>query len=181
MSPVFAIFFLFLICYSFILLWLASGYLRTPFFIAKEKNLQLPLTLIICARNEEKNIGLCLSSLLKQNYVLNKVQLILINDASNDATVPRAENLLKTSGLNYKIISNAQQKGKKHSITYAMQFATNELIVLRDADTFTLSSKWLQSISDFYKKHFRKNERLFFPWRYRFRRWHFFPGRCQKN
>ncbi len=151
MSLVFYILFALLFCYSFTLLWLASGYLRTAYFIPKEKNLQIPLTLIICARNEEKNIGLCISSLLKQEYVLNKVQLILINDASSDATVQRAENILKTSGINYKIISNHQQKGKKQSITYAMQFASNELIVLRDADTFTLSHKWLQSISDFYQ------------------------------
>lgn len=151
MSLLIYIFFAVLFCYSFILLWLAYGYLRTPFFLPKEKNLQLPLTLIICARNEEKNIGFCLSSLLKQNYVLSKVQLILINDASSDHTVQRAESILKTSGINYKIISNQHQKGKKQSITYAMQFATNELIVLRDADTFTLSPKWLQGISDFYQ------------------------------
>jgi len=151
MSLLIYTFFALLFCYSVILLWLSSGYLRTPFFVPRDKKLQLPLTLIICARNEEKNIGFCLSSLLKQDYVLTKVQLILINDASSDSTVHRAEQILRSSGLNYKIISNQQQKGKKHSITYAMQFAMNALIVLRDADTFTLSPKYLQSISDFYQ------------------------------
>lgn len=145
------IFFTFLFGYAVLLIWLASGFLRTAYFSAKEKNLQVPLTLIICARNEEKNIEMCLNSLLKQNYVLQKVQLILINDNSTDSTVYRAEHILKSSGLNYKIITNQQQKGKKQSITYAMQFATNELIVLRDTDTFTLSKGWLQSISDFYQ------------------------------
>jgi len=151
MSAVFYILFALLFCYSVTLLWLAAGYLKTARFLPKEKKLQLPLTLIICARNEEKNISLCLSSLLKQNYVMNKVQLILINDASSDTTVQKAETILKTSGINYKIISNQQQKGKKQSITYAMRFASNELIVMRDADTFTLSTSWLQSISDFYQ------------------------------
>ena len=151
MNALIYILFALLTGYSAVLLWLASGFLRTHYFSPKEKNLQLPLTIIICARNEEKNIMICLSSLLKQNYVLNKIQLILINDASNDATVTRAETILKHSGINYKIISNQQQKGKKHSITYAMQFAVNDLIVLRDADTFTLSNFWLQNISDFYQ------------------------------
>ena len=151
MNVLISIFFVLLVCYSGILLWLAFGYLRTAHFSSKEKKLQLPLTIIICARNEEKHIMICLSSLLKQNYVLNKVQLILINDASTDTTVTRAESILKNSGINYKIISNQHQKGKKQSITYAMQFAINDLVVLRDADTFTLSDQWLQSISDFYQ------------------------------
>lgn len=151
MSLVIYFLFALLITYSGILLWLAFGFIKTGYFIPENKNLQIPLTLIICARNEEKNIGFCLKTLLKQDYVLNKVQLILINDASSDSTVQQAETILKPSGINYKIISNPHQKGKKQSITYAMQFAVNELIVLRDADTFTLSGKYLQSISDAYQ------------------------------
>ncbi|PBQ32628.1 hypothetical protein CNR22_12895 [Sphingobacteriaceae bacterium] len=151
MSLVIYILFALLFCYTLTLLWLALGFARTTYFVPETKNLQLPLTLIICARNEEKNIALCLNSLLKQEYVHGKVQLILINDASSDSTVQQAEAILSASGINYKIISNAEQKGKKQSITYAMQFATHDLIVLRDADTFTRSSKWLQSISDFYQ------------------------------
>lgn len=153
MNPVLIGLFALLSLYAVILLWLAIGFLRTSYFKAKEKNLQMPLTLIICARNEEKNISICLNSLLKQEYVLSKVQLLLINDASSDQTVQRAEAILRRSAINYKIITNVDQKGKKESITYAMQFALNEVIVLRDADTFTLSPKWLQSISDFYQNH----------------------------
>lgn len=145
--------FILLFLYTLLLLWLAVGFLRSRYFKSKEKKLQVPLTIIMCARNEEKNISICLNSLLKQDYALSKVQLLLINDASHDQTVSRAEAILRKSGLNYKIISNAEQKGKKESITSAMPFAVNELIVMRDADTFTLSSKWLQSISDFYQQN----------------------------
>ena len=114
--------------YAFFLFYLALGFLRTGTFRVKEKFLQLPITLIICARNEEQTITQCLQSIVRQNYVMGKIQLIVIND-------------------------NQQQKGKKESISYAMQFANNHLIVLRDADTFTVSNKWLQSISDFYQTH----------------------------
>jgi poly-beta-1,6-N-acetyl-D-glucosamine synthase len=152
MSVLVYILFSFLVFYALILAWTAIGFAFTPYFKAKDKNLQVPLSIIICARNEEKNISICLNSLLKQNYVLHKVQLILMNDASRDNTVQRAEAILSRSGINYQIISNAQQKGKKQSISYAMQFVKNKLILLRDADTFTLSPSYLQSISDFYQK-----------------------------
>jgi glycosyltransferase involved in cell wall biosynthesis len=129
--------------------WFAFGFIKTNNFITTYAN-HTPLTIIICARNEEKTIGRCLASILKQDYDLAKIELILINDASSDSTVFQAESVLKNSKLNYKIISNPIQKGKKLSISYAISQANNELLVLRDADTFTTSTLWLQNISDFY-------------------------------
>lgn len=151
MSLLVYVFFALLAGYGLILLWLAAGFLRSSAPGNAEYDPKLPLTIIICARNEEKHITRCLNSILQQAYAREKIQLLLINDASTDSTVQRAEQVLKPSGINYRIISNPQRKGKKQSITYAMQFAANELIVLRDADTFTVSPLWLQSISGFYQ------------------------------
>ena len=145
------IFFSILLVYAIVMTWFAIGFIKTNYFIATYEN-STPLTIIICARNEEKTIGRCLASILKQDYDLGKVQLILINDASTDSTVFQAESVLKNSKINYKIISNPVQKGKKLSITYAISQANNELLVLRDADTFTTSTLWLQNISDFYSE-----------------------------
>lgn len=146
------VFYILLVClgiYMLILGWLAAGFQKTALFRPAQKN-SLPLSIIICARDEEKNIVRCLKSILDQDYDLRNVQLILINDASRDATVQLAERVLKGSGMSYRIISNQQQKGKKQSISYAMQFVTHELVVLRDADTFTRSRNWLRSVSGFY-------------------------------
>lgn len=152
MSLILYIAFAFLFFYSLVLAWLAIGFLRTKFFVSKRQHAQTPLTIIICARNEEKHIALCLHSVLNQHYDKKNYQLILINDASTDNTVQQAESVLKNSDLNYKIISNPKQKGKKQSIAYAMQFAQHDLIVLRDADTFNTSHLWLQTISDFFQE-----------------------------
>ncbi|MDP3557533.1 MAG: glycosyltransferase [Bacteroidota bacterium] len=143
------ILFSFLIIYAGILIYFGVGFLKTHFF-RLTNDATTPITIIICARNEEKTIGRCLVSILKQDYDFTKVQLLLINDASSDSTVFQAEAILKNSKINYKIISNPTQKGKKLSITYAISQAKNNLLVLRDADTFTTSTLWLQTISDFY-------------------------------
>ena len=66
--------------------------------------LKLPVSVIICARNEEKTISRCIASILNQDYDLTKVELILINDASKDKTVVRAEKILTQSKIDYKII-----------------------------------------------------------------------------
>lgn len=150
MTVLFYIIFLFLFIYSAVLIWLAIGYLRTSQYSSKENTDHTSLSIIICARNEEKTIARCLKTIVQQEYDLKKIEIILINDASSDSTVLQAQAVLKNSGINYKIISNQSHKGKKQSIAYAMQFVNNDLIVLRDADTYTLSYTWLKCISDFY-------------------------------
>lgn len=150
MIVVFYILFVLLFLYAVILFWLAIGFLKTK--ILAQNNVKIePVTIIICARNEQDNVTACLTSLLKQDYNPAKIQLIFINDASSDLTVQIAESILKKSSIDYKIISNKTRKGKKQSIAYALGFANHELIVLRDADTFTSSDQWLSTIASFYK------------------------------
>lgn len=152
MTIVFYSLFLLLLIYSLILIWLAIGFIKTPLFYINENGSEVPLSIIICARNEEKTIARCLKTIVQQDYDLNKIQIIVINDASSDSTVIQAQAVLKNSNVNYKIISNPTQKGKKQSISFAMQFVQHGLIVLRDADTYTKSYLWLKSISDFYNQ-----------------------------
>jgi poly-beta-1,6-N-acetyl-D-glucosamine synthase len=151
MSVLFLILFCLLFLYTAVLLWLAGGFILTRFFIIQDEKKTTPVTIIICARNEQGNITACLTSIIKQDYDPQKIELIFINDASSDLTVQLAETILKKSPFRYRVISNKQQKGKKQSISYAMSLANHELIVLRDADTFTSSYQWLQTISDFYQ------------------------------
>ncbi|MCW3077579.1 MAG: hypothetical protein JWO32_2188 [Bacteroidetes bacterium] len=139
--------------YAFLSGWLSLGFSRTDTFNISESEVFSPLTIIICARNEEKKIGRCLNTILQQDYDLSKIQIIIVNDASTDTTAFQAESVLNKSTVEYKIITNALQKGKKQCITNAMQFAKNELIITRDADTFTRSFSWLKSISDFQRLH----------------------------
>ncbi len=45
------------------------------------------ISVIIAARNEEKNIGLCIDSILKQTYPAHLFEIIIVNDHSIDSTV----------------------------------------------------------------------------------------------
>lgn len=151
MSEIIALLFILLFFYILLFYWLSIGFFKTDFFYTKANFKDTSVTIIICARNEENKIKNCLNSIINQDYLLEKIELLFINDASIDRTGELAESILQNSNINFRIISNLEQKGKKQSITEAMLFANNELIVMRDADTFTLSKKWLQTISDFYQ------------------------------
>lgn len=128
-----------------LLAWFAIGFVKTQ--ASHQLSNSGSFTIIISARNEEQNIVKCLDSITKQHYPKQNIQIILIDDASNDNTYLKAHNYLLSSGLDYLIVKNPQQKGKKASITYAMQHAKHTYIITRDADTFSYSLNWLSSIS----------------------------------
>lgn len=142
-----------LFLYTILLFWLAIGFLKLPAFETKKKHEDQYLSIIICARNEEKNIALCIRSILMQEYDLKKIEMIVVNDASGDATSEIAESILSASSVHYSIVNNPVQKGKKESISEAILLSKHALILLRDADTFTRSKMWLRSISDFHSTH----------------------------
>jgi poly-beta-1,6-N-acetyl-D-glucosamine synthase len=133
--------------YAGTLLTLARGFHRLPSYSANPA-MVTPVSVIICARNEEKTLRSCLEGILAQDYPRNLVQIIVVNDSSSDSTALLADTVLENGGVDYRILSNPLRKGKKKSIASAIRFARHELVVLRDADTFTGSLQWLRQVCD---------------------------------
>lgn len=136
--------------YALILLALLAGEKLQPVFKGRIRDIHLPLSLFICARNEEKNIALCLQSIIVQEYPRSCMEIIFIDDASTDATLAIAEKTLKESGIHFRIFKNAQQKGKKQSLQDSIPQALHEFIITRDADTWTTNKFWLRTLADYY-------------------------------
>jgi len=140
-----------LVFYALVSFAAAYGFFRTQ-NSANSSQQNSKITVIVCARNEEKNISYCLQSLMIQKYDPADFELILVDDNSHDRTLSTARNILQNARFKYKIISNNTHHGKKQSIRRAVSEAQHPLIVTRDADTFTVSDTWLQSISRHYQK-----------------------------
>lgn len=138
--------------YTGILFFAAVGFIKTRIFKTNlhHKN-STKTTIIICARNEEVNIERCLSSILEQQFDFSLLELILVNDASSDRTLFIAENILKQSKIDFRIISNIKKIGKKTSITEAIEICKGDLIITRDADTYTENKLWLKTLVDYYE------------------------------
>src|SRR5688572_27632361 len=88
--------------YTGVLLLNAYAYLKTKTFLIPSNRSETAFSIIICARNEEKHLGLCLKSILAQNYNKNLLQIIVVNDASEDATLKIAKSILEASGIDYQ-------------------------------------------------------------------------------
>jgi cellulose synthase/poly-beta-1,6-N-acetylglucosamine synthase-like glycosyltransferase len=117
---------------------------------------ELPfISVIIAARNEEKNIGNCIQSIIRQSYPANKFEIIVTNDHSTDETVSiihafQKENIRVTDLADFTQ-NQILNSYKKKSIETALQFEKGELIVTTDADCIA-PQKWLETIASFYKE-----------------------------
>ena len=69
--------------YMLILLYLITGIVRTKTELTAEQPF---VSIIISAHNESQNIAVCLDSILHQDYPEHKLELIIVNDRSEDDT-----------------------------------------------------------------------------------------------
>src|SRR5690242_21135067 len=78
-----------LIPYVWLMLYYRRAWKAIPGFqIIENANHQIPfISIIIAARNEEKNIGKCIQSIIDQSYATDKFEIIITDDHSTDQTV----------------------------------------------------------------------------------------------
>ena len=89
------------------------------------------LTIIVPVYNEEKTIKNVLISLEKLQQKIESIEIIVVNDGSNDDTLK----ILKENQNNYDIlINNLQNKGKGNAVKSALEKANGKYITFQDAD-----------------------------------------------
>ena len=121
------------------------------------------ITVLVPARNEEKNIAGCLGSLSRQTYPGALYEVIVIDDHSTDRTAAITRGFgergngaggVDATG-NIRCLGPADSLGtgaggKKKAIEAGVQASTGELIVTTDADC-RFDPDWLVTIARFYE------------------------------
>lgn len=104
-----------------------------------------PVSIVICAKNEEENLRKLIPVLMDQDYP--EFQLVIVNDNSWDET----EDILKAfqhSFANLHCIHLDEEKqmmmGKKFALTLGIKGAKYEQLLLTDADCSPHSDQWLR-------------------------------------
>jgi cellulose synthase/poly-beta-1,6-N-acetylglucosamine synthase-like glycosyltransferase len=108
---------------------------------------RLPISVIICARNEIANLEQYLPSVLDQDYP--DFEVIVVNDRSWDGTEELLEQLEKQydSLKIVKILDNDKFiAGKKFAVTMGIKAAKHDWLVFTDADCMPATDKWLRDM-----------------------------------
>jgi cellulose synthase/poly-beta-1,6-N-acetylglucosamine synthase-like glycosyltransferase len=108
----------------------------------------LPVSVIVSLHNEDANVAGLVEALFNQNYPRELLEIILIDDRSNDGTRLLLEEAALTRGnIKVQVISDLLQDfaPKKRAIDAGIKNARGDIILLTDADGRP-GPQWIRSM-----------------------------------
>ncbi len=120
---------------------------HSPWNLKIDETYQPNISVLVPAHNEEKTIRLKLKNLYKIDYPPEKIEIILVNDASSDATLKEINEFVE-SNPHFKItvLDRTEQSGKSDALNYALKHSNNDIIVVSDADCFLSADALTKSL-----------------------------------
>lgn len=109
---------------------------------------RIPVSVIVCAKNEEESIKKLVPLLAEQDYP--DYEIILIDDASSDETLDIFEEFEKQYH-HVKLVkvenNEAFWGNKKFALTLGIKAAKKEYLLFTDADCYPTSKDWITQMS----------------------------------
>ncbi|HRF42482.1 MAG TPA: glycosyltransferase, partial [Saprospiraceae bacterium] len=142
--------------YALLCFWVVRNWRRLPEWTVPEAFVpHTSVSVVIPARNEAAGIEACLRSVFQQNYPPHLLEIIVVDDHSEDDTVAIVGSLnlpnLRLLRLADFVQPGATTSFKKKAIKTAIAHARGELIVTTDADC-TAPPDWLPAIVSLYEQ-----------------------------
>ncbi len=140
-------FFIFIVVVQFFYYVIVFG--KFSFFKYKKKtNKNLPISVIVCAKNEEENVKNFIPLLLNQDYP--NFEIVLIDDASRDETLEVFEEFEKNN-KNIKLVkvenNEAFWGNKKFALTLGIKAAKHDNLLFIDADCYPKTNQWISEMT----------------------------------
>lgn len=114
---------------------------------------RIPISVIVCAKNEAENVTKFIPLLAEQEYP--DFEIVLIDDASSDDTLEILEGFEKqyTNIRLVKVKNNEAFWGnKKFALTLGIKAAKKEYLLFTDADCYPTSKNWIAAMSSQFTK-----------------------------
>jgi cellulose synthase/poly-beta-1,6-N-acetylglucosamine synthase-like glycosyltransferase len=126
-----------------IFLWTYLGYFAYTWRYARkswrlkiERNFQPKITILVPVHNEEGNIERKLKNIENVLYPRDRIELIIVDDASEDKTLEKVRVFAENNpDLRLTAIRQNSRVGKSAALNKALDLSTNEIVVVSDADT----------------------------------------------
>ena len=109
---------------------------------------KLPVSVIVCAKNEEENVKKYIPLLAEQNYP--DFEIVLIDDASSDETLEVFEEF-ENQYPNIRLVkvknNEAFWGNKKYALTLGIKASTKDYLLFTDADCYPTSKEWITAMT----------------------------------
>lgn len=124
------------------------------------RNQKLPevlpsVSVVVCARNEERSIRRCLDSLVKLDYPRDKMEILLVDDESEDST----RSICNDYAEHYAFIKALSAESESHDLpakqrplNQGIRESSGEIVLITDADC-TVQPGWIKGHIAAYDKN----------------------------
>lgn len=137
--------------YLLVLLIITIGWFRLDTFTASLRRFSTKISVVVAFRNESQNLENLLNSLCRQTYPEELLEIVLVNDHSEDNGTDIVKQFRKQNTKNKIVLLEAAGKGKKKALHEGIQSATGNLIVTTDADCIA-HKNWLVKLASFFEQ-----------------------------
>ncbi|MCL4519229.1 MAG: glycosyltransferase [Thaumarchaeota archaeon] len=110
------------------------------------------VSVVVAAKDEEKNLPGCLQSLLDLEYPKELLEIIVVNDQSVDSTPEIIDSVAREGNLFVRRVDASEggsTRGKANALAQGIDMATGEFIFLTDADCFVPPTWILETLKYF--------------------------------
>lgn len=138
-----------LLIYFFVIALYALGWFNIKQHQSEKDFGMLKVTILIAVRNEEENISTLIDNISTQSYPKELIELIIINDHSDDETV----NIIHESKKKIKLLHNEKSEtGKKAAIVKGLDASAGDLVLITDGDC-QMGNEWISEFVSFYQEN----------------------------
>lgn len=136
--------------YLIVIVSLTVGWFRIKRYEHSLKEKLILVSVVVAVRNEEENILRLLRCLAEQDYPVSNVEVIIVDDHSEDKTREIIEAFIKVNPIRNITLLDAEKEGKKNALSTAFKVANGELILTTDGDC-EMGNLWISRIVGFYQ------------------------------
>ncbi len=121
-------------------------------------NYNFDISIVIPVYNNEKYVDECIGSILKQNFPIDRIQIILLNDGSKDNSLE----VIKKYESDNIIVINKENTGVSDTRNIGMKQALGKYILFLDSDD-SLTENACKELFDFFEKHYDEIDLVTYP------------------
>jgi glycosyltransferase involved in cell wall biosynthesis len=145
---------LLLFSYTILIGIITVGWYRTEVIQKTYPDSSTTVSIVLAARNEEQNIGALLQDLIGQEYPKELLEIIVVDDHSDDYTSLVAGKFNTPSGIPVRVfkLQDFRVTGKKAALDFGIRQAKGKLIMSTDADC-RVQQSWVRTIAGYYEEN----------------------------
>jgi cellulose synthase/poly-beta-1,6-N-acetylglucosamine synthase-like glycosyltransferase len=139
------------VMYMLLIFAFTEGWHRLDKSSFSHRNLSTTVTVVVPFRNEGATLIRLLQALLSQTFPQELLEIIFVNDHSEDDGQKQLEDFITQQNLSHVKVLTGKGSGKKDALRSGMLAAGGQLIVTTDADCFP-EANWLTEMVTFYEE-----------------------------